>query len=115
MIPNDESPLPNTEVHHLESDQVGDEFKVILNHSGSSASNPQPVLFLGDPWANFGTAVETVRLLRLSGAFPDVVVVGVGYRSTEMERIGTLRTRDFTPTVDARRATEAVPTTMMGG
>jgi hypothetical protein len=49
MLPNDRSPLPDTEVHHLRSDAVGDEFKVLIGHSGGAAEGPRPVLVLADP------------------------------------------------------------------
>ncbi|HEY3763704.1 MAG TPA: hypothetical protein VGL44_00980 [Gaiellales bacterium] len=70
MLRNDESPLPNTEVHYLRSAEVGDEFKVLLAHSGEPAAGPRPVLVLADPWAAFGTAVEMMRVLRLSLGWP---------------------------------------------
>jgi predicted alpha/beta superfamily hydrolase len=115
MLRNDESPLPNTEVHHLRSEHVGDEFKVLLAHSGEAVAGPRPVLVLADPWAAFGTAAEMVRVLRLSGSVPDTVVVGVGYRSAAMDDIVRLRTRDLTPTVDRSRLSDSQPEAMMAG
>ncbi len=115
MLRNDESPLPNTEVHHLRSDNVGDEFKVLLAHSGEPAAGPRPVLVLADPWAAFGTAVEMMRVLRLSESVPDTVVVAVGYRSARMDDIVRLRTRDLTPTVDGSRLSDSQPEAMMAG
>ena len=100
MISNDDSPLTDTEVHYLRSEHVGDEFKVLVGHSGSSTSGPRPVLFMGDAWANFGTAVEIIRLLRFMESVPDILVVAVGYRTTDMHEIEVLRCRDFTPTAD---------------
>jgi hypothetical protein len=38
MIDNDDSPLPDTEVHYLSSEHVGDEFKVLVGHCGASES-----------------------------------------------------------------------------
>jgi predicted alpha/beta superfamily hydrolase len=100
MIGNDESPLPGTEVHFLRSEHVGDEFKILIGHCGSSESGPSPVLFMGDAWANFGTAVEITRLLCLGGDIESLLVVAVGYRVATIEQNFTLRSRDFTPTVD---------------
>ena len=96
---DDLSPLPGTEVHYLRSEHVGDEFKVIVGHCESAGSAAPGVLILGDIWANFGTAVEIVRLLRLSEVVPPLLVVGVGYRTTALDRIVSLRARDFTPSV----------------
>src|SRR5262249_53735012 len=55
---------------------------------------------MGDAWAGFGTAVETIRLMRLTEVVPPLLVVAVGYRSTDMAQIEELRSRDFTPSVD---------------
>ena len=100
MISNDDSPLPDTEVHYLRSEHVGDEFKVLVGHCGSSEPAARPVLFMGDGWANFGTAVETIRLLRFTEVVPEMLVVAVSYRTTDMAEIDDLRCRDFSPTVD---------------
>jgi uncharacterized protein len=100
MISNDESPLPDTEVHYLRSEHVGDEFKVLVGLCGSCESAPPPVVFLGDPCFQFGTAVEMTRLLSLVEHLPALLVVGVGYRTTAIAEILDLRSRDFTPTVD---------------
>ena len=116
MITNDESPLPDTEVHYLRSEHVGDEFKIFVGHPHSSDTAPPSVLIMGDPWANFGTAVEMVRLLNSSGDLPPLLVVAVGYRLVTVEENDGLdgpRNRDFTPTADR---TGAVPSsTVMGG
>ena len=112
MVPNDLSPLPNTEVHYLRSEHVGDEFKVIVGRSDPSMPASARVLFLGDTWANFGTAIEIVRLLRVFPSIEPLYVVGVGYRTTNMAEIETLRTRDFTPTVNNADPRDK---SMMGG
>ena len=114
MISNDESPLPDTEVHYLRSEHVGDEFKILVGHCGSSESAPPPVVFLGDPWANFGTAVEIIRLLNLGDHVPALLVVCVGYRVATIEENFDLRYRDFTPTVDSIRYPTDDPATMGG-
>jgi predicted alpha/beta superfamily hydrolase len=101
---NDDSPLPDTEVHYLHSDHVGDEFKILVGHCDS----PDPashVLYLGDAAYNFGTAVEIVRLLTLYADIPPVLVVSVGYRAPTLNSNEPLRSRDFTPSVDTSRAT----------
>jgi uncharacterized protein len=115
MLPNDRSPLPDTEVHHLRSANVGEELKVIIGHPGDAAQGPRPVLVLVDPWAAFGSVVEMVFSFRLGGMLPELVVVGVGYRSARFDDIVRLRTRDLTPTADAGRLSDAQPATMMGG
>ncbi len=49
---------------------------------------------------HFGIAVEVVRLLRLTEVVPPLLVVGIGYRTTDLGEIFRLRHRDFTPMVD---------------
>ncbi len=100
MIDNDHSPLPGTEVHYLRSEHVGDEFKVLVGLGGEDRPATRPVLFMGDAWANFGTAVEIVQLLRFTEVVPDLLIIAVGYRTTDMAEIEDLRCRDFTATVD---------------
>jgi predicted alpha/beta superfamily hydrolase len=97
MLRNADSPLPNTEVHHLRSEQVGEAFKVLIGHAGTEPEGPRPLLVMADPWAGFGTAVEMTRILRFNRQVPDMVVVGVGYRSWRMPDIHRQRTRDLTP------------------
>jgi len=111
MSSSDASPLADTEVHFFRSEHVGDEFKIVVGHCGSSeAVSPVP-LVIGDTWMHFGIAVEVVRLLRLTEVIPPLLVVGVGYRTTDLGEIFRLRHRDFTPTADpsADGADSALP------
>jgi predicted alpha/beta superfamily hydrolase len=109
---NDLSPLTDTEVHYLGSEHVGDEFKVVIGHCGSPDSGALPVLYLGDIAWNFGMALDITRLLRFAD-FPDILVVGVGYRTADDDENDRLRGRDFTPSVDP--AIAGTDPTMMGG
>lgn len=113
MVSNDDSPLTDTEVHHLRSEHAGDEFKIHVGHCGSPGSSARPVLYLGDPSLQFGTAVEMVRLLNIFERLPPMLVVGIGYRTANNDEILDLRSRDFTPTVDPRYADDD-PATMAG-
>lgn len=113
MVNGGESALSGCEVHHLRSEHVGDEFKIVVGHCGASRADPGPVLYMGDAWANFGTAVETIRLMRLTETIPPTLVIAVGYRTDAMSEISNLRCRDFTPTVDLASGFEDAA--MMGG
>ncbi len=63
---------------------------------------PYPVLYAPDANAEFGTLVETARLLAFGRAIPDLVVVGIGYpkpgQGFRAANVG--RTLDLTPTSD---------------
>ena len=87
MSASDVSPLPDTEVHFFRSDHVGAEFKIVVGHCGSSGSASPIPLFMGDTWMHFWIAVEVVRLLRLTEVVPPLLVVGVGYRTTDLGEI----------------------------
>jgi len=113
MIPHADSPLPETEVHHLPSAHVGDMFKVLVGHCGSLRAADARVLFMGDPWANFGTAVEMARLLRYSEDIPPLLIVAVGYDLVTIDDNAAVRSRDFTPTIDRTRGGD--DPAMMGG
>jgi len=114
MISNDESSLPDTEVHYLRSEQVGDEFKIFIGQCSSSGSSAPPqVLFMGDPWLNFGTAVEITRVLNYTEDLPPLLVVAVGYRAVTHEENEAVRSRDFTPTIDLTSG--ITDPAMMGG
>jgi predicted alpha/beta superfamily hydrolase len=99
MIGGEESPLPGTEVHFVRSEQVGDEFKIMVARLGSPGSTPTPVVFISDANWYFGTAVELITLLNVTGYLPPLLVVGVGYRPSGFTDVLGLRSRDFTPTV----------------
>lgn len=113
MSTSDASPLPDTEVHFFRSNHVGDEFKIVVGHCGSSGSASPVPLFMGDTWMHFGITVEVVRLLRLTEVVPPLLVVGVGYRTTDLGEIFRLRHRDFTPTIAP--AGSAAGTEMLNG
>ena len=93
MINNDVSPLPDTEVHYLRSEHVGDEFKIFVGHPDSSETAPPRVLFIGDPWANFGTAVEIIRMLERLGDLPPLLVVAVDTASRQIADNYPMRSR----------------------
>jgi predicted alpha/beta superfamily hydrolase len=113
MISNDESPLTETEVHYLRSENVGEEFKILIGHCGASGSTPPPVLFVSDANMQFGTAVDIVRLLHLMDYLPPLLVVGIGYRVATSKETLDLRARDLTPTVDP--SIDYLAPAMMGG
>jgi predicted alpha/beta superfamily hydrolase len=101
VITDDDSPLPGTEVHYLRSQQVDEEFKLIVGHCTPPETPATPVLFVGDALGSMGTAMEVVRLLQVCEHIPALLVVGIGYRVATTEETFEPRARDFTPTFDA--------------
>jgi predicted alpha/beta superfamily hydrolase len=96
-----EAALPDTHVHYLPSAHVGDEFRIVVG-SCEGAPAGAGVLVVLDAFYFFGTALETVRLLAMSGHIEPLLVVGVGYRPLTIADTTRLRQRDFTSVVDAR-------------
>ena len=96
MTGNDEAALANTQVHYLSSDHVGDEFRIIVGGC-EDAPTGVGVLVVLDAFFNFGTALETVRLLAMSEHVKPLLVVGVGYRPVTIADTTRLRGRDFQP------------------
>ena len=89
-------PLGATEVHDLWSEAVGDHFRVFVGHCGRE---PEAVLFVTDGNGLFGTAVDTVRMMRLPALLPALLVVGIGYPgAATLADTVTVRARDLTPT-----------------
>ncbi len=112
MIGNDEIALPNTQVHYLPSAHVGDEFRIVVGGCEGAPAGVG-VLVVTDAFFNFGTALETVRLLAMAEHIKPLLVVGVGYRPATVADTTRLRGRDFSPVADPRGA-EGNPAMMHG-
>ncbi len=69
----------------------------------SKEHTPYPVLYAVDANAEFGTVVETARLLAFSKEVPDLVIVGIGYPNPGVGFNASFAPRcvDLTPTGDA--------------
>jgi uncharacterized protein len=78
------------------------QISVALPDGYSPRHSPYPVLYASDANAEFGTVVETARLLAFGRAIPGVVVVGVGYPNPGQgfRASNVSRTFDLTPTAD---------------
>ncbi|HUS41969.1 MAG TPA: alpha/beta hydrolase-fold protein [Ilumatobacteraceae bacterium] len=92
--------LGGAEVHDLQSEAVGDTFRVFVGHCGPA---PQAILFVTDANGFFGLAVDTVRLMQIPGLVPSLLIVGVGYADAGgvIDTV-EIRARDLTPTPSSR-------------
>ncbi len=115
MLSNDQSPLADCEVHFLDSDHVGDEFKIFLGHCPGTSDEPPVPLYVADANGMFAGAVEIVRFMQLSAQLPPMLVVGIGYRVGAIHETLDLRTRDLTPTSDPTFTAIFPERTSMGG
>jgi predicted alpha/beta superfamily hydrolase len=115
-VNDDASPLAATEVHYLQSEHVGDEFKIFVGHCGTAtAEDPAGVLCLTDANGFFGGTVDLVRSLQLRRLVPPLLVVGIGYRAGVVAETTAVRNRDLTPTADDRFAALESALAGMGG
>jgi predicted alpha/beta superfamily hydrolase len=97
---DDDSPLAGTEVHYVDSEEVGGEFKVFVGHCGTDDSTDAAVLYLTDANGYFGMAVDIIRAMQIAQHLPPLLVVGIGYRLGALGETIPDRTRDLTPSVD---------------
>lgn len=113
--------IPDTEIHPLRSDAIGDDFELWIAHPQPGFQpSPEPpgVLYVLDANLFFGTAVEMTRLMhKLYAELPPIRVVGLAYPGPDFFRQGQLRSRDFTPTEDPGMAAMAksLPAPPTGG
>jgi predicted alpha/beta superfamily hydrolase len=115
-LPTDDgSPLAGTEVHYLDSEHVGDEFKIFVGHCGGSDAVAPVALYRPDANGMFASAVDIVRLMQLGAHLPPILIVGIGYRTGALADTVSTRTRDLTPTSDALIAQISPSVTAMGG
>jgi uncharacterized protein len=99
--------LPDTEVHVLHSENVGDDLELWIARPQAgfapAPSGPAAVLYVLDADLFFGTAVEMTRLMhKLYGELPPLLVVGIAYTHDDGMVQSAFRTRDFTPSLDPR-------------
>ena len=101
--------IPDTEAHSIRSRHVDTDFELWIARPQQGFAPPRPgparVLYVLDANLFFGTAVEMTRLMhKLYGELPALHIVGIAYPTDDMFTQGALRTRDFTPSEDARMA-----------
>ncbi|MDP7358557.1 MAG: alpha/beta hydrolase-fold protein [Pseudomonadales bacterium] len=88
--------------HVLNSEKIDQSFKidVALPSSYPIGDRKYPVVYVTDGGGNFPIVVGNLRMLSLGFEMPDVIVVGIGYNTSNIPRILAIRTRDLTPTND---------------
>jgi hypothetical protein len=80
------------DVHDAE---IGETFRLFF---GACGDEPGELLIVTDANGLFGMAVDLVRLVRLHGLIPPILVVGVGYAdASQIAQTLSARSRDLTP------------------
>ena len=76
------------------------QISVALPAGYKKENQPYPVLYGADANTEFGTLVETARIMRLEKLIPDLVIVGMGYVTIRQGWEEASRAVDLTPTED---------------
>ena len=107
--------LPNTEIRAVHSTIVNQTYELLiaLPPSYGETGRRFPVCYMLDAYREAFAAVKGMaeRFARAK-SFPELLLVGITYPTTNMETIAQLRIRDFTPTVDSgvlQRIAESQP------
>jgi len=85
-----------TQVHHLYSEVIGEEYQVFVHlpPSYEEGEKRYPVLYLTDGDLLFGIAANVARLNQLRGDIPDFIIAGIAYGVYETDARNH-RARDF--------------------
>lgn len=94
--------IRNSEVRHIRSSIVGDEFEIYiaLPSNYHSSKMAYPVLYMTDANMFFAAMTQIARAMQQPGMdeLPPFLLVGIGYRIDSLIQWARLRTRDLTPT-----------------
>jgi predicted alpha/beta superfamily hydrolase len=92
--------LPETEVRYIESSIINEEIKiyVLLPDGYASTEKTYPVLYLTDANLMFAATYQIIRMMQVGGELPQLILVGLGYRTDSWYKVFSLRSRDLTPT-----------------
>lgn len=99
--------IAQTRRYRLHSEEVGETFQIDVALPGVRPADgqPLPVVYVLDANTVFGIAAQAMRFLQQADGAVAAILVGVGYCLDGAHRprdaYGVLRTRDFTPSLDA--------------
>lgn len=91
--------IPQTEIRYINSSIVGDEFEISIAFPlDYSADTTYPVLYTTGANVFFAASTQIMRILQRHNELPQILLVGIGYRTDSLAKWGELRSRDLTPT-----------------
>jgi hypothetical protein len=94
--------LPYTRTHDFVAKSNGRSYRVFVSTpSGKPPEKPLPVLYALDGNAGYGTVVETARWMAFGGEIEPMVIVGIGYPTTNIMEAMVRRTYELSPSHDA--------------
>ena len=106
--------ISNSFVHYLQDDSINQRFKidVVLPTGYDGSTDKYPVVYATDGNLMSQLIAPNLTLLQLGQEIPAIILVGIGYDTNNVMEIGTLRTRELTPTKDAQwlqRQSQSIP------
>jgi len=95
--------LADTQHRNLTSEITGRTYQisVALPENYATSNETYPVLYAVDANEQFGTVVETARILNLRNTVPELIVVGIGYPVGRSTNARPFRRVDLSPTEDS--------------
>jgi len=92
--------LPQTEMRYMYSSIIGEEIKIFVSlpDDYKSTDTTYPVLYLTDANLMFAATEQIIRMMTIGRELPQIILVGLGYRTNNLSTIFKLRSGDFTPT-----------------
>ena len=95
--------IPQTHVRHIASASVGQDYQLSVALPDDFGVDDQlyPVLYVLDDYWCFPLFTQVVRLMHIFKELPQMVIVGIGYPTTDLGDLFALRMRDYTPTANA--------------
>lgn len=109
--------IPGTEVRTITAHSNKQDYRISIALPSSYPAEPDrlyPSIYLPDAYFYFGMVTEITRVMVLCGAFPETIVVGIGYPMHEplaqvTKEVRRLRIRDLTPVPDLAEGWEDEP------
>jgi len=93
--------LPQTEVRYLRSSIIGEEIKIFVSLPENyrlTDTTYYPVLYLTDANLMFAATDQIIRMMQIGRELPQLILVGLGYRTDNLSTVFKLRSGDLTPT-----------------
>jgi uncharacterized protein len=92
--------LPQTEVRYIHSSIIGEEIKIFVSlpENYQLTDTTFPVLYLTDANLMFATTNQVLRMMQIGRELPQIILIGLGYRTDNLSTVFKLRSGDLTPT-----------------
>jgi hypothetical protein len=93
--------LPQTEIRYIYSSIIGEEIKIFVSLPENyrlTDTTYYPVLYLTDANLMFAAINQIIRMMQIGMELPQLILVGLGYKTDNLSAVFKLRSGDLTPT-----------------